>query len=332
MWKLLTRLASPGGSNGTLTVLFFHRVFADVDPMMPGEPTAASFDKILGWVQTQFNVLPLADAVRRLIDGSLPPAAAAITFDDGYRDNLVVAAPILLQRRLPATFFIASGFLDGGIMFNDVVIESMRRCSRDEVDISFLNLGQLPLRTWAERGLAVNTVLRALKHLPLDERAAAVEKLQQSLGVEVPSDLMLTTAELRSLVANGFDIGAHTDHHPILASLPNEAALAEITSGRARLEAIVDRRIGLFAYPNGRWGQDFDDRHRGMVKACGFDAGFSTEPSVCHRRSDRWSLPRFTPWDRTELSFRLRLLTWQRRRLDLAPVLAGTHLSREHCR
>ena len=58
----------------------------------------------------------------------LPPAAAAITFDDGYRDNLEIAAPILKRRGLPATLFVASGFIDGGIMFNDMVIEaSVRR-------------------------------------------------------------------------------------------------------------------------------------------------------------------------------------------------------------
>lgn len=322
MWKRLTTLVSPGGARGTLTVLFFHRVFAGDDPMMPGEPTARSFDTLLGWVQSQFNVMPLAEAARRLSDGSLPPAAAAITFDDGYQDNLEVAAPLLQRRGLPATFFIASGFLDGGIMFNDVVIECMKRCPMDEVALPDLAIAPLPLRTWPERQRAAGTVLSALKYLPFEQRAETVRRLPAHCRVDLPTDLMLTTSQVRALAAQGFEIGAHTDRHPILASLPDDAALAEITIGRDRLETMVDRRVGLFAYPNGRWGKDFDQRHRDMAKACGFDAAFSTEPSVCHAGFDRWNLPRFTPWDRTELKFRLRLLAWQRRRADPIPALA----------
>ncbi|MDH3461346.1 MAG: polysaccharide deacetylase family protein [Burkholderiaceae bacterium] len=322
MWKLLTTLASPGGARGTLTVLFFHRVFARVDPMMPGEPTAKSFDTLLGWVQSQFNVLPLAEGVRRLANHSLPPAAAAITFDDGYRDNLDVAAPLLQRRGLPATFFIASGFLDGGIMFNDVVIECMRRCPMEEILLSNLDIASLSLRTWPERGRAAGIVLRALKYLPFKQRADAVQRLPIHCRVELPNDLMLTSEQVRAMAAQGFEIGAHTDHHPILARVSDDMARAEITRGRNRLEAIAERSVRLFAFPNGRWGLDFDQRHCDMAKACGFDAAFSTEPSVCHAGSHLWCLPRFTPWDRTELKFRLRLLTWQRRRAEQTPAPA----------
>ena len=64
----------------------------------------------------------------------------------------------------------------------------------------------------------------------------------------------------------------------------------------------------MFAYPNGRWDKDFDQRHRDMVEMCGFDAAFSTEPGVCKASSDPWNLPRFTPWDRTGTRFSLRML------------------------
>ena len=71
MWKLLTRLNSPGGNNGSLSVLYFHRVLAKHDPLLPDEPTAETFDAMMGWVQRQFTVIPLAEGVARLRDGSL---------------------------------------------------------------------------------------------------------------------------------------------------------------------------------------------------------------------------------------------------------------------
>ena len=308
MLRIATRLLSPGGRKGSLSVLFFHRVVAERDPMLPGEPTADEFDRMMGWVQSQFTVLPLGEGVRRLAEGSLPPAAAAITFDDGYRDNLEVAGPILLRRKLPTTLFVATGFIDGGIMFNDIVIESLRRSPLDSLDIPELGLGPLSLGSWGERSAALSAVLPAIKYAPFAQRESLVAGLAERCKVQLPSDLMMTGAQVRRFVDDGFEVGAHTANHPILAVLSDEEARQEIKVGREALEAMVGRPVRLFAYPNGRWGKDFDGRHRDMAQACGFDAAFSTEPGVATVQSDLWNLPRFTPWDRTSLRFRLRML------------------------
>lgn len=308
MWKLLTTLASPAGPRSTLSVLFFHRVLASADPMLPDEPTAAGFDTLLGWIRSQFNVLALDEAVRRLADGSLPPAAAAITFDDGYRDNLEVAAPVLRRRGVPATFFIATGFLDGGIMWNDVVFESIRATRRESLQLPGLDIPRLGLHGWDERRHAVTTVLKAIKYLPYPQRAAAAASVATACDVEAPRDLMMTSSQVRELATAGFGIGAHTDTHPILSRLSDADANAEICRGRERLEAISDRRIGLFAYPNGHWRDDFDDRHIGMVERAGFDAAFTTEAGAGRIGSNRFALPRFTAWDRQPWRFKMRMM------------------------
>jgi peptidoglycan/xylan/chitin deacetylase (PgdA/CDA1 family) len=311
MWKLVSRLVPPG----KLTVLFFHRVFARRDELMPGEPTAKGFDRLLGWLQTQYTMLPLDEAVRRLKDGSLPPAAAAITFDDGYRDNFEVAAPLLKKRGVPATFFIASGFLDGGIMWNDVVAEAARRAQGEALRVPELSLPPLPITTWGERGQALTTILQAIKYLPLDQRSLAVDAVARASGVPIPRDLMMTSKHVRALAREGFTIGAHTVNHPILTQLPDRLAAHEIVHGRDQLESLLGRRVSLFAYPHGRAGTDYDARHVQMVRSAGFDAAFSTEPGVGHRRDNFFELPRFTPWDRhTERRFRLQLVRNQWRR------------------
>ena len=82
-------------SRGRLSILIFHRVLRERDPLLPTEPTGAEFDSLLAHLANRFSILPLAEAVERLYGGTLPRSAMAITFDDGYADNLSVAAPIL---------------------------------------------------------------------------------------------------------------------------------------------------------------------------------------------------------------------------------------------
>ena len=201
MWKPLTRAVNPGGAQGKLSVLFFHRVFATQDPLLSGEPDARWFDAMLGWMQSQFSLLPLAEAVTRLQQGSLPPAAAAISFDDGYRDNLAVAAPILACRGIPATFFIATSFLDGGIMFNNIVHECLRACPLDELSLPEVGPEPLPLRSWTERGIAASRLLTALKYLAFEQRETVVRGLPVRCRVSLPNKLMMRPATTSSAAA-----------------------------------------------------------------------------------------------------------------------------------
>lgn len=306
--RLVTQAINPGGPRGSLSVLFFHSVRHSVDPLAPHEPTAQRFDTILGWLQRQLTILPLDEAVRRLREGRLPPAAGAVTFDDGYRDNFEIAAPILQRRGVPATFFVASGFLDGGIMWNDVVIDALRSTRRDAISLPNLGVPALSLHDWSARAQAVTSILMAIKYLPQDQRDKAAAEVARACAVEPPKDLMMSSEQIRSLAAMGFGIGAHTHTHPILARLADTAAEEEIRLGREYLSALVDQPVNLFAYPNGRWLDDFDERHMGIVERAGFDAAFSTEPGVGRLASNCFALPRFTPWDRDPWRFQLRML------------------------
>src|SRR3990167_7749886 len=98
---------SPAGAKARLSILIFHRVLPEPDPLFPQEMHARQFDAVCGWLAHWFNILPLDRAVQLLDTGTLPARAACITFDDGYADNHDVALPILLHHGLNATFFIA---------------------------------------------------------------------------------------------------------------------------------------------------------------------------------------------------------------------------------
>ncbi len=109
--KAIAHLLSPGGIGARLSILIFHRVLSQTDPLFPGEQDIHRFDQVLSWVSRWFNVMALDDAVSRLRAGTLPARAAAITFDDGYADNASNALPVLQRHGMEATFFVATSFL-----------------------------------------------------------------------------------------------------------------------------------------------------------------------------------------------------------------------------
>jgi peptidoglycan/xylan/chitin deacetylase (PgdA/CDA1 family) len=310
MWRMLACTAGPR----TLTVLYFHRVLHAADPMLPFEPTAQKFARMLSWLASQYRVLPLSEALHRLNTGALSAASAAITFDDGYRDNLEVAAPLLRAAGLPATFFIATGFLDGEVMWNDCVTEAVRSTPGSTLALPELGIHALPVGSELERYNAADMIIRRIKHLPLATRADAVQNVLQVCKPKLPTNLMMTPTEVRALRAQGFEVGAHTRRHPILCQLDSASARAEIEGSRDDLQAILGEPVQLFAYPNGRKGVDFDDSHLEMVREAGFQAALSTDAGVVTSAASRWLLPRFTPWRQSSLGFRLQLLRNQFRR------------------
>ena len=307
-------------SRGRLSILIFHRVVLQRDPLLPNEPTADEFDALLSHLKARFSVLALGDAVERLYTHTLPRAALAITFDDGYADNLTVAAPRLRKHALPATLFVATGYLDGGIMWNDRVIAAFRSTSLPEIDLGSLGLGTHPTTTLAARRIGMERVLRELKYRPSGERECLARAVVDAARVETPSNLMLTSDGVRALAREGVVVGAHTITHPILARSDATEAWHEISEGKRELESIVGYRVSLFAYPNGRPRDDYGPEHVRMVREAGFAAAVSTAWGAADCTSDPAQLPRFTPWTRQPLRFDLLMLRNLRHRVDRPEV------------
>lgn len=301
-----------------LSILIYHRVLPARDPMRPGEPTVDEFDAQMRLLRQYFHPLPLLDAVERLQAGTLPDGAVCVTFDDGYADNEIHARPVLGKYRIPATVFVSTGFLNGGRMWNDTVIEAIRGCKDSVLDLRELGLGCYPLATMEQRRETAESILLQIKHLDPDARIALVNDIAKR-GPVLPDDLMLTDAQVQSLARNGVSIGAHTVNHPILSSVPVGMAHTEIRDSKLYLERLIGEPVDVFAYPNGRPDLDYGIEHRDLVRDMGFKAAVSTHWGVGTSQSDRYQLPRFTPWDRHPLKFGLRLLG-NFRRLD--PLLA----------
>lgn len=310
MHKALIRLLAPPGAAGNLSILIFHRVTRQPDPLFLGEVDSARFDTICSWVRRWYQVLPLSHAVQRLQTASLPARALAITFDDGYADNHDVALPILQRHGLHATFFVASGFLDGGCMWNDCVVEALRQCPGDTLELpAHLPLAshRFDIRSWDAKRRVIDTLLPAIKHQAPAARLEVAQAVVQAARAKIPTDLMMTSAQVALMARAGMTVGGHTVSHPILARMPEGEAFNEMLEGKRALESITQQPVELLAYPNGRPDVDYTARDTKLAERAGFKAAVSTASGVSRAGADIYQLPRFTPWDRHRLSFGMRM-------------------------
>lgn len=311
--SLLLRAAgtvTSGIGAGSLLVLIYHRVLPEPDPLLPGEPDAAAFAAQLDVIGRLFKVLPLAEAVRRLRAGQLPPRAVCITFDDGYANNCEVALPILKSRAVPATVFVAPGFLSGGRMFNDTVIEALRRAS-GELDLTREGFGTHALPDDAARVRAIASILPVLKYLPQTERVRRATAIAERVGAELPDDLMMTEEQVRQLHREGIAIGAHTMTHPILANVDEATARREIIESKVRLTDMIGAPVTTFAYPNGGPARDYTARDVALAREAGFELAVSTAWGAATAAADPLQIPRIAPWDRTAVRFGMRMVRAQ---------------------
>lgn len=265
------------------------------------------------------------------------PRSVVVSFDDGYLDNLTQAAPLLQRFDVPATFFIASGFLDQAQAF-----------WWDELELLLLRPGHLaptlaltvrgrthhwPLgeaalytnddftrhRSWQAGGDSVPTARhrayvelhRLLLDVDDEERRGLMDQLATSAGVQRPAALEsgrpLTRAEARALAAiDGMDLGAHTRTHPALDRLPAAQQRREILDGRRDLESLLQRPVTRFAYPYGRHASTTPD----LVRDLGFDCACTVNAGDVRADSDAFQLNRNVVCNWTGDEFARRLERW----------------------
>lgn len=308
--KIAGNALAAGAAKQRICVINYHRVLKVRHPLLPSEPDVDTFHWQMALLARCFNVLPLREALARIDANDLPPRSVCITFDDGYSAVHDLALPILRKFELPATVFVTSGHLGHNMMWNDRIMEAVQFLPMERLDLSEFGLSNYPLRTLNERRATLATLTEQSKYLPAFKRHELIKQLELMTKDRPVPGQMLTPHMVRALDRHGIEIGAHTVTHPILTSLDDESAAKEISTSKQELEAILDKPVHLFAYPNGKVGKDYDARHVEMVRRAGFSAAFTTAIGAITKEQDRFQLPRSRPWDRTPFMFGLRLLRW----------------------
>lgn len=201
-----------------------------------------------------YDFIPLDEVPERLSREDGRPFAA-ITFDDGYRDNVDYALPVLRRHSAPWTLFATTDFADGrGRLWWLELEEAIRRLDRVEIAIPGLTLSA-PTVTDEDKSAVHETIYWNLRAGSEERLLAVIADLAERAGLEpfdLCQDLCMTWDELRELSGEaGVTIGAHTLSHPMLAKHDDATSRAEIVESGRRIARELGRAVSHFAYPVG---------------------------------------------------------------------------------
>jgi peptidoglycan/xylan/chitin deacetylase (PgdA/CDA1 family) len=296
--RMLRRLHRLFGRMGGPTILMYHRIATpEVDPW----GLSVSPERFAAQVQAlraHRTMLSMDAFVARLRSRDLPHDAVALTFDDGYSDNLRHAKPILEAAGVPATVFLTTGRIGTGKEFwwdelARMVLARAEPLSGNlmvdandlQIDLPPIDLAMQPRVSWrawdrpmTAREAIYQRLWEALQRCTPDRREAAMAQLRCLFGATYPNpeDLPMCAADIRRLVSNRISVGAHGCTHQLLTSLPPAARIQEIQRSRVEAEALSDLPVTGFTYPHG----DRDAETIDMVRQAGYRWACSTYEAI----------------------------------------------------
>ena len=251
------------------------------------------FKQQLELVARHFKVWPLSRITKAVIEGSeLPDNLLVLTFDDGYRNNLVNAAPILKEYGMPATFFITTGFVDGTHKpwwYQLRTALSATRCVNTELP----NGRCIKLVSQGARIKAIGQWEAVLKKLRDQERWRKLDWLMASVderACECPYPLM-DWDDIKRLTDSGFDIGPHTMSHIDMAVEDRSMIASEVRISLERIRIKTGFTPRTYSYPYGRM-TSINDEIKKILTTSGIVGAVTTKQGMNNGRSDLLMLKR----------------------------------------
>ncbi|MCS6860981.1 MAG: polysaccharide deacetylase family protein [Abditibacteriales bacterium] len=301
----LARRARAKEGRGRAIVLYYHRVLPSDDAtfqpllQLDGAPvTVEVFERQMHYVAQHHTVVNLDWLVAQFEAGKpLTDDYVAITFDDGYEDNYLYAAPILRRYNLPWTVYVATGYIGSdAVPWWDAVNESVLSCSEEQLQ---------EVAAWLQvssptRSAVIKKLIRLEKELDAPQwertRHELARRVNGAANNAAPRYRMMTWQQVQELSANGVDIGGHTVTHPLLTKIPWDEARREVAGAKRQIEEHTGREVTGFAYPLG----DFNADVQRIVAECGYRHACSTVQGTNALGADVYALKRFgiTDWAR----------------------------------
>lgn len=280
-------------NRGKALILMYHRFRDTADGI---STTALGFAEQLDYLTEHYKIVPLSELAGYLTSGKpIPPGLAVITIDDGYRDCYDVAFPILRERKIPATAFVVTDFIDQATwLWTDKVRYLTAKASGSLLEATIedhalrITLdGRHSRLKGAER---VNTELKLIADEAKDD---AICEIAESLGVPLPKTppnefLPLTWEQIREMDSCGIEIGSHTVTHPILTRTSSDRLYYELSESRLRLESVLDHPVELLGYPNG----DHDPTVQKAAALAGYKCAVTADYGLNNGHSNPLALKR----------------------------------------
>lgn len=280
------------GKRNGLMVLGWHNVEGSwCFPAAPGQgPRGMELQFRL--LRAATNVVPLGWALNALDEGRpLPPRAVAITFDDGYRDNLTLAGPMLRRLRLAATCFLVPGILSGDVdPWWERLPWAMAGAKVDRIE---WGAASYSVGSDEDRRRSFKDISKILKTRTHAERELAVDELVSLLGPAGEyrvHDQFLDWDGARALRGH-MELGSHTMHHAILARETAEEQADDLAESRRRLRERLDIGAEILAYPNGT-SADFGPDTFAAAEQAGYSHAITTERGWTDASTHRYAINR----------------------------------------
>ncbi|WP_444995800.1 polysaccharide deacetylase family protein [Aliikangiella sp. IMCC44359] len=239
--------------NNNWLVLMYHRIITDnkaEDPYQLGMcVNGKNFNQQIKYLKKKFEILTVSEVVHCLKNKKpLPKNVVSITFDDGYKDNLTNAAPILKNHGIHASLYVATDIFKERVFWWDRTIQIFSEARSSEFSIE---LKDGPQNFKANRS-GLESLLLKLWLETEDSKERIIQKLLDENPITTDlTHLYLNKSELKQITEQHFEIGAHTCSHPNLELLKDDEIMLELSESKAYLEKILEENVDGFAYPGG---------------------------------------------------------------------------------
>ena len=241
----------------------------------------------------------VADAVTGR--STLPPNAVAVTFDDGYADNYLVAYPILRKYGVPATVYLATDYIDSDRWLPlNRLYDAVFRSGRTSFDLPLglrTNILTLDITTEADKHAAIKFLRARLKKLSAEDLERYVDEMSAQLQQETVRPRgkefsMLGWEQVRAM-ADIIEFGSHTATHCILSRVDDQRLFSELDRSKKEIEQKTGSSVQHFAYPNGH-REDYTDAAVVQLHRCGYVTAVTTVEGISHAPDEALELKRFS--------------------------------------
>jgi len=284
-----------------LLVVTYHGVTQSKNPpsawtLLP----ARIFEQQISWLAKYYNPVSLNEVLSAAAtDNPLPDHSVLITLDDGFRNNMTVAYPILKRYRIPTVIFLTVDYINSDRFFwVDELLLTILEAGKQQANLRLTNPQANFLFSKKQYYEAYHMEVEYLKRKHGNERSALLQQVVSQVGFDRSTYIddfgMLTWPEVFKMDKEGLiEFGSHTATHRILTNTPEELLEGELAGSKIRLEKKLGHEIRAFCYPNGQFGKDYSPEHRKLLAHYGYKCAFATDYGLYNPGKDHpLSIPR----------------------------------------
>jgi len=305
-------------------IFLFHRVSPTKDALwQPMNPHL--FERIIIYCKQNYFVTTIEELALNKVDVSkVKEPVVCIGFDDGYKDNIEYAAPILKKNDCPASFYIVTDCTTKNIPTWTFILDyAFNQTKRKNIVLDFDFLPEhFRKQVWnneEEKLRYASAIKPYLKTQKYTEWKLIYEAVCSALNdVTIPEKMMMNWDDIRQLYSDGFQIGSHSVTHPLLGKIEENSMLKYELEGSAKK---IETEIGQFpitiSYPIGSYNSDVMQ----AAQEVGYQVGLAVNQTFYETKKDSiFAIPRVELYNENWLKTQLRLngsLEWIKKRLPI---------------